>query len=273
MFRLLSTLIFLGVLAFAGWWVWNNVPEVRAFVEKHLDTSSVQTLEVRHTAEQIMGQREQELLNDPQHTYLRPALLFSPYLLMEVKYTNSAGQTREGVILWGLEDGEMVLDTETWERTHGFQDCINSRATRSEFRVLNALAKGALTREKLADQLRIDPDLLDNHLESCRQKQLIVQKGGLYRLHLEKPKLAVEPQTKLKQALVTKPSARSSRSPRRYSKAEIELVAQSAFGSDFAIRSSKEVFLPIYSIVVQNPDGTRLTSYWNALNGQRVSAS
>jgi hypothetical protein len=57
---------------------------------------------------------------------------------------------------------------------------------------------------------------------------------------------------------------------KRYSKSDIEKNAKAVFGADFTIRNSKEVFLPVYSIEVLNPDGSVLTTYWNALSGQRM---
>lgn len=248
---------------------------MRNFVESHLDHQGFHTLEVRHTADQIMQAHQHELLKDSEHTYLRPTLLFQPYLLMEVKYTAKSGATSEGVMLWSLENGEMVTDASSWEMTHGFEDCINAKATRNDFRVLSTLAdnRGTLRRDALADRLHVDLDMLDSWLDSCRQKKLIVQSGGNYRLHFESPRLNVDPETRLRIPLVTKPYKHAERISRRYSISQIESLAQSAFGNDFTIRNSKEVYLPVYSIVVQNPDGTRLTSYWNALNGKPLEKS
>ncbi len=273
MFRLLSTLLMLSAFSTGGYWVWKNVPQVRAFVEEHIDTSSFHTLEVRHTAQQIMETRSLELLRDDQHTFLKPSLLFYPYLLLEVKYTDSNHQTREGVILWGLDDGEMVIDASTWEKTHGFQDCIVARANRNDFRILNALAKkrSPMRRDQLSDALHVETDLLDQWLDRCREKKLVVQSGGNYRLHFERPKLQVKPQTHLNDWLVTKPYKNAEKVPKRYTVGQVESIAQAAFGNDFTIRNKKEVFLPVYSIIVQNPDGSRFTSYWNALNGQRLA--
>jgi hypothetical protein len=59
---------------------------------------------------------------------------------------------------------------------------------------------------------------------------------------------------------------------KRYRSSQIETIAKAAFGNDFAIRKTTEIFLPVYSIVVQNPDGSQMTTYWNALNGKRLLA-
>ena len=82
----------------------------------------------------------------------------------------------------------------------------------------------------------------------------------------------VIPETKLEHCLVTKPTKKAIRVKRRYRPAQIEAIARAAFGNDFAVRKTTEIFLPVHSIVVQNPDGTKMTTYWNALNGKRLSA-
>ncbi len=252
---------------------WNHLGPMRTKVEEFFSGTTFQTLEVRHTADSIMDAHRKELLKDTDHVFLEPTLKFIPYLLMDVKYTRNMDKTGEGVILWGLVDGEMVINTSTWEKTHGFTDCITSNATRQEFRIINALASrgGSWDREGLSKFLNLENHILDTWVDSCRKKSLIVQTGNSYRLHLQDPKLTVIPETKLEHWLVTKPTKHAQRIKRRYRPAQIELIAKAAFGGDFAIRKTSEIFLPVYSIVVQNPDGSQMTTHWNALNGKRFS--
>ncbi len=255
-----------------GYWSWNYQPKVRTQIEDLLSSSTFQTLEVRYSAESIMDAHRKELLKDNEHVFLEPTLKFVPYLLMDVKYIRTSDKTGEGIILWGLVDGEMVINTGTWEKTHGFTDCIASNATRQEFKIINALASrgGSWDRDGLSKFLNIENNILDTWVDSCRKKSLIVQNGNTYRLHLQNPKLQVIPETKLDQWLVTKPTKHALRVKKRYRASQIENVARAAFGHDFAIRKTAEIFLPVYSIVVQNPDGSQMTTYWNALNGKRL---
>ncbi len=264
-------LMFLVLMA-GGYWTWNYQPKVRAKVEDLFSSDSFQTLEVRFSAESIMDAHRKELLKDADHIFLEPTLKFVPYLLMDVKYNRTTDKTAEGVILWGLVDGEMVINSATWEKTHGFTDCITSNATRQEFKIINALAArgGSWDRNGLSQFLNIENNVLDTWVDSCRKKSLIVQSGNTYRLHLQNPKLQVIPETKLDQWLVTKPTKHALRVKRRYRASQIENTARAAFGHDFAIRKTTEIFLPVYSIVVQNPDGSQMTTYWNALNGKRL---
>ncbi|MBX7067161.1 MAG: hypothetical protein K1X28_08020 [Parachlamydiales bacterium] len=264
-------LMFLVFVA-GGYWTWTYQPKVRTKIEDLLSSSTFQTLEVRYSAETIMDAHRKELLKDTDHVFLEPTLKFIPYLLMDVKYNRSTDKTGEGIILWGLVDGEMVINTGTWEKTHGFTDCIASNATRQEFKIINALASrgGSWDRDGLSKFLNIENNILDTWVDSCRKKSLIVQNGNTYRLHLQNPKLQVIPETKLDQWLVTKPTKHALRVKKRYRATQIENIARAAFGHDFAIRKTTEIFLPVYSIVVQNPDGSQMTTYWNALNGKRL---
>ncbi len=262
------------VLIGGAYWTWNYQPKVRTKIEELLSSATFQTLEVRYSAESIMEAHKKELLKDTEHVFLEPTLKFVPYLLMDVKYIRAHDKTGEGVILWGLVDGEMVINTGTWEKTHGFTDCIASNATRQEFKIINALAShgGAWDRDGLSKFLNLENNILDTWVDSCRKKSLIVQNGNTYRLHLQNPRLQVIPETKLDQWLVTKPTKHALRVKKRYRSTQIENTARAAFGNDFAIRKTTEIFLPVYSIVVQNPDGSQMTSYWNALNGKRLVA-
>ncbi|HRW58588.1 MAG TPA: hypothetical protein P5048_03080 [Chlamydiales bacterium] len=272
--RYLSFILTTILLAASLFWTWQNVPEVRG-VTSDLLAGKLHTLEIRHSAQAIMERHKRDLLKDSEHSFLEPDLRFHPYLLMEVKYSQTADKTGEGVILWSLTDGEMVINTTTWEKTHGFTDCLSAGADKNDFKFINALASkgGSADRETLSEMLSVENEILDIWVESCRKKNLIVQKGNTYRLHLQSPKMQVKPETKLDQWLVTKPTKHAKKIARRFRPSQIEMIAKSAFGNDFAIRKTTEIYLPVYSIIVQNPDGSQMTTQWNALNGQKLSNS
>lgn len=257
----------------SAYWLWSTHPSVRNKTLDVLKPQSYQTLEVRYSAESIMETHKKELLKDAKHSFLEPSLLFHPYLLMEVKYSRSQEKTGEGIILWSLVDGEMVIDSNSWEETHGFTDCIRAGADKEDFKIINALAStgGFMDREALQKHLNLEDEILDNWLDATRKKNLIVQSGNNFRLHLQNPKLQVAPETKLNQFLVTKKFNNASRIPQKYRTGQIEYTARAAFGNDFTIRKTTQIFVPIFSITVQNPDGSQMTTYWNALNGKRLS--
>lgn len=272
--RILFTLISLCAAGYGLWWLSSTQPEVKSKVQEILNTGSLNTLEIRYTANQIMEANRNRLLKDNRHRYLQSSMKFYPYLLLEVKYAVSDTKTREGVILWDLNDGEMVIDTKQWEKTHGFGDCINANIDIHEFKIINTLVHkgGSTDREALIKTLHVENDILDSWIESCRRKKLIVQSGNRYRLHLENPNLKIIPTTKLDERLVTKPQRNSDRVSSRYSLSQIEKMTRAAFGNEFAIRKMTDIYLPVHCIVVQNPDGSIHTSLWNALNGKRLQA-
>lgn len=271
--RLLVVIVIAAAIG-GSWWLWNNHHQFRDTIEHYVENGEFMTLEARYTADAIMDSHRKELLVDDQYTFQEPTLKFYPYLLIQAKYVQSDKKTREGAVLWSLTDGEMVLDTETWEKTHGFEDAINAGATRNDFKIMHALAKnGTLTRTQLQNELHLEADIFSPWIESAADKHLIIVSGDEVQLHLQNPKILVIPQTKIKQAFVTKPNSRTQRTDKQYSRNQIEKIVQAAFGPTFTIRKMTEVFLPVYSISVLNPDGSVLTSNWNALTGQQILSS
>jgi hypothetical protein len=191
---------------------------------------------------------------------------------MEVKYAASSKKTQESLILWDLCDGEMVLETKGWEKTHGFGDCLLAGTDRQEFKVIHFLTKkgGRCDREAIMKHLHLESSFLDPLIETLRQKQLIVFSGSSYRLHLQEPVLSTTPETKINERLVTKTWKNTHKISKRFSLSQIECLSKAAFGDDFAIRHTCDVYLPVHSISVQNPDGSIHTSLWNALNGKQI---
>ena len=177
------------------WWLNSTHPEIRTHIEEYINSGSFPTLEVRYTAAQIMETHRRDLLKDNRHRFLEPQLKFYPYLMLEVKYNLSENKTREGVILWDLRDGEMVVDTRAWDKTHGFGDCINARHAAHEFKIINTLAKkgGSIDREGC---LRRSTSKMKSSMggsTAAGRKELIVQAGNRYRLHLQNPRLQNDP--------------------------------------------------------------------------------
>ena len=273
--KLLFFVITLIGAAVGGWWVTTRHPEVVNKVENLINKGNLHTLELRFGANQIMHAHKKELLKDNKHEFLKPSVIFYPYLLMEVKYSVSDHYTGEGVILWDLIDGEMVTNTRDWEKTHGFGDCLKTHATKEEFKIINILARklGSVDREALSKTLRVENEILDAWVDSCRRKKLIVQSGNKYRLHLQRPRFNVLPETKLDNKLVTQPIKKASRLASHFSPAQVIRMTRSAFGDDFSIRKTTLVYLPVHRIPIKNPDGSIHTSHWNALNGRLLDQS
>lgn len=265
-------LIIIGIVIVGGAWLaWNSSPDLRDLVSQYVDNSDINSLEAQYSPEEIMKEHEKELLKDKSYSFRDPSVKYFPFLLLDVKYTQPDKKTKEGQLLWSLTDGEIILNTESWEKTHGFQDSLNANANRTDFRIMNAIArhKGVITIDELSKELHLDTETLDPWIESARQKQLIVQRGNQLQLHFENPKIAVLPESKINHWIVTKPSSLTQKGSRKYSKNQIERLSKAAFGNEFTIRDFKEIYIPVYSIEVQNPDGSTFVSLWNALTGEK----
>ncbi len=262
------------LLASAGWWAWQS-PRIANWKDQlfqYVDNRDILTWEVRFSPEHILEAHGEELLEKDNRVLQNTVVKYYPYLLLDVKYQENS-KSREGVLLWGLSDGEMVLDTHTWETTHGFRDCLECQATRNEFKVLQTLAKhsgGPLAIEQLHKDLNGEHEIVKGWIDSAKEKYLVVQKGNLLQLHFENPKLLVTPQTKVKQHLVSKPLGEGQKVAKTYGYSQITTMAKAAFGPEFHIRKEQEVFLPVYSLEILNGDGSIHTSEWNALTGHLI---
>ena len=270
MFRFITTVLFLGALVAGGWYLWDRFPIMRDLLEQKVHSREFRTLEIRYSADEIMKRYKHELLKGKGYSFLEPKLVFYPYLMMEMKFSRDNIFTEEGLLLWGLYDGEMVIDTGTWARSHGFEDCLIAHANKDDFKILRGILEmgNSIDRELLYKKFKAEPEIVDKWVSSCREKKLIVASGNKFRIHLQNPQIEVIPITNLAEPLVTQPTKAALKMKRRYSVSQIKHLTEIAFGNSFAIRKIEQVFLPVYQISIQNPDGSTRTTYWNALNGE-----
>src|ERR1700722_6767981 len=137
--KIKSFLTISSVIAFGAFslWVLKQNPNFQSVVEQYIDNGEILTFEARFTPEKIMELRGKELVGSGERTFHKAELKFDPYIMFDVKYTSMDKMTKEGVLLWSLTDGEMVIDCENWDKTHGFEDAINAQANRNDFKILN----------------------------------------------------------------------------------------------------------------------------------------
>ena len=271
--RFLYFIVLVAFIGFGSWWLFNNNTAVKQFVGEIGNDDQFLALEVRYSPDQIMEQNQEELLQTRHDEYGHPALTFHPYLLMEVKLNSPQRKQREGIMLWNLTNGELILDTNTWEATKGFSNVLSAGGEGHDVKVVKTLSErsNGMTREELMKALRIDADTFDDWIESAREKKLVIQRGNTFRLFNPQLHLQVTPQTRIHQWLVTKPYGHAKRAAKRYDEEQVQEMALAAFGPELKIRETKQVYLPVYSIPVKGRRGSVSTSQWNALNGQRMS--
>lgn len=254
--RIFSTLLTLGILGAGAWWADQHYPGLKYdLVDKAMSTD-VLAYEARFTSHHISKKAKNGT----------PHLVLAPYLQMQVKHAKFKNQTEETIILWDLTDGEMVLNTKTWEKTHGYGDCIATRASNYEFNIINQLATKGGRAE--INTLQRNDDHFMTWLEACKRKKLVIQKGTECRLHMKNPKLASCPATEgiLPIQITTKRTKK--RLVKRFTSIQVQKTAEAAFGEDFAIQHATEVWLPLYTVTTENADGTQQTVYFNGLTGK-----
>lgn len=271
--RLIWILLTLAGGGYGLWWYSDTQPSLKGKLEQLVQLRSVRGLEVRYGAEQIIEMHQKKLLKEKGSRIAESSLKFYPYLLLESKY-NSKNKSKESLLLWDLSDGEMVLQTKDWIKTHGFGDCIRAHVQNHEFRIMSTMARkgGTCDRSHLLEKLQIDSPMLEAWLRSCFKKNLIIETGDKYRLHLQNPRLTRVPETEIADRLITRTYKQAVRMPNQFSTSQIERMARTAFGPQFIIRKSTEVYLPVYCIVVQQPDGALQTHHINGLTGKPLGA-
>src|SRR5689334_11294491 len=152
--RFILLLIVAGVCYY---WVSGKADYLQESFLQYVESGDFLTFETRYSAEQLMQNHRKELLPTAQHIFHDPYLKFYPYLLMEVKYAVGDKATREGMLIWGQMDGEMVLDTESWETTHGFEDALKAGASRTDFKIIRELAQygRGMSKDQLQKALQV----------------------------------------------------------------------------------------------------------------------
>ncbi len=144
--RKLFLVLLLICASAGGYFLWKKPALMQVVTGKEF-----YTFKLKFTADKIMEAHKKDLLKVAGSTFSEPKISYFPYLLMEVKYTKGESETREGMLLWGLSDGEMVVDADLWTKTHGFEDCLMAGVNADDFKVLRTLAanSGALEKAKL----------------------------------------------------------------------------------------------------------------------------
>ncbi len=269
--RALYTILFLAFIAGGSWWIVTANP-MDGLAPNQDEDKRFLALEARYSPHQIMETHRDELLQHADDEFGNASLKFYPFILMEVRFSLADKRVREGVVLWSQESGEMIVDTDTWESTHGFSHGMLAGADGHDYKIVKALAANdnKMTRDELRRFLRVGADTLDDWTESALSRDLVTQHGNTLKLKQNGINIDVEPQTKIHQWLVTKPYSRAIRAPSRFAADQILETAGAHFGPQLTIKSHKEVYLPVYSISVQDKKGTERTTFWNALNGRRV---
>lgn len=241
------------------------------FIKNFLGLERIKSLEARYSFEDVVSR-----FGGVEDFGIKTELNFFPHLLMHVKYAREGlrSGTQEGVVLWSLVDGEMVLDTDSWECSKGFEDCLLFHADRKDFKILKALALlgGISSKESLRTLLELDGNNVEADIKQCCKKKLVFVSGSKIGLLFKSLKALQGSTTKLRSSLVSYSTPRKSRFyPREYSSDRVRNLAKMAFGDNFVIVKHETVFVPVYKISVKNESGASRSEYINAVNGMELN--
>lgn len=265
-------LLILVTVAAAGCGFWWFVDVPFPWKETMVNLAYLRTthsLEARYDMQQVVETQQKRLLKEKGARIVETSVKLYPYLLIEAKYT-AKKKTKEGLLLWDLSDGEVVLDIQNWTKTHGFGDCMHAHVEPMEFRIMMVLARngGACDRKQLQDKLEVDQKSLEGGLRSCSRKKLVQEAGDKFRLHIQNPRLIRVPKMEMGNKFPMNTNKQSNCVPKHFSSRQVEKMATMAFGTSFTVRKSTEVYLPVYHIVVKHANGVLQTHQINGLTGE-----
>lgn|GEM_PF-258105 len=272
--RSVLSLVSLVAVSYAGFWFWTQNPTLQdnilSFLHQQLHRDQQTILTERYSPENIIDQHKDRFAHQEPSVHT----IFAPYLLLDVKYSDEEQKTCEGLLLWSMTDGEVVLDAKDWTLSHGYADCIQAQLSSSEFSIINALAKSEhckLDVKLLRQSCDSSAEHFDATMEGCRRKKVVVVSGLQCRLHIASPHLTSVPVTYFPYTPLNRLGKINMLVPERFSKNQISTAAQNAFSEHFAIRDETKVYLPIYMIETQTALGSTEVTYWNSYNGKEMS--
>lgn len=188
-----------------------------------------------------------------------------PYLLMEVKFLDEKGLTKEALLLWDLHSGEQVIDTKSWEKTKGMGDCIKADLKENGLPLITYLAKfpKGTSKKHLRKHLQINDGELADLLSKYKRRNLLIENKEMARLHVDKPKLSTIPLTRDGGSLHLTSSFSGRLIAPHYRAREVEKFASHFFGPEFTVKFSREIYLPVYEIIANGE-----IVAWNSYNGK-----
>jgi hypothetical protein len=262
-------LLVFAALGCAGYYGYLHRNEVEEFLPSTEDT--IDTFENAVSPEEVLSRHAKSLLPTKQHVIGSTTLIFCPHLFLQIKYSPDGRTTIGSSMLWNLIDGELVVDTNSFDETQGFSDCLSSQAGADDFRILHLLSKrGALSKEQISQELGTDSQVVCDRIDDLHKRHLVIVANDIVRIHVESPLLKIDPSTAITRPLVQRKITKSDKLSPLFSKKDIEYLVKSAFGQDVAIRTSRFVFVPLYEVQIQNPDGSIRKTFWNAVSGKEL---
>ncbi|WP_213358129.1 hypothetical protein [Chlamydiifrater phoenicopteri] len=232
-------------------------------------------IERSYSPEQVI----ENFKNRNQDLYLEQC--FFPYLLLKARYQrenpsrNGDYEILEGALLWSLVNGEVVMDTETWNCSQGFRECLISKADKHDMLIMQTLIAlgGSANKEYLIERLSTRNFHVAKSIKNCHRKKLIFVQGDRVGIPFRKFQPLNNCMMTMNRSLVSliKPKGAIMISE-RHSEDDVRSLASKVFGKNFYVIDMQKVFVPAYKITTKGIDGSQRIEYINAINGKRLEA-
>ncbi|RDB31734.1 hypothetical protein [Candidatus Similichlamydia laticola] len=196
---------------------------------------------------------------------------FVPYLKLRANHIQESLSVESGVILWSLRDGEMVLNTKTWGKTHGLGDCLRARVNAKELQLLRFVSqqeRHTIALSRLQNIFRQQGEKqTELALESCIDKGLLVRQGSHVMLYFHNPIWPSLPYTQENRLIAwTSLERRQTIQAMFHAENVLPFIEQLFVGKQLRVRSYQIVFLPIYRLLFKWKGETQ-SLYLNGITG------
>ncbi|WP_108623957.1 hypothetical protein [Candidatus Similichlamydia epinepheli] len=207
----------------------------------------------------------------PQAILLEMKRELIPYIELKVKYSPKPLTTEEKMALWSLHNGEMVVSTKTWQKTHGLGDCLRGKVGVEEMRLLKELVRKRrpTSLDQLIKQTHTPEEMKQASLivDRCLEKGLLIKKNSLLQIHIKQPKWPNKPFTDTNRSLSYAPCDNFLAFRAQFSDKEIARLMEVLFeDQQLKVQSYRMIFVPIYLMMFEQK-GERKTIYLNGLTG------
>jgi hypothetical protein len=258
----LLTIAFMTSMAFL---IWLGSGSISNYFQNY--EYSFCSIEERVSVENIIKKQRSSIIKNSKYNLMEPTKEYYPFALAHVKYLKSDGQTEEGQILWGLANGEMVLDTSSWSMSKGFADCLRANVNANELKIITEIIENGVDRSTMSIEALERKCKNKSALESCLNKRIVQIHNENYALHINKPTFPSVPFTNIRESMVTKKEKKPIFITKKYRLDDIQILLQNLFGNNLTVHSIETIYLPVHAVHVENPDKSIRTHRFNGVNG------
>ncbi|MCK5787866.1 MAG: hypothetical protein KAH32_02615 [Chlamydiia bacterium] len=183
---------------------------------------------------------------------------YYPHLLVYVRHFDANKTPHDLVQIWDMSDCEIVLNTETWQKTHGIEDLNASCRQENAYRIAEALSRaGKATTKELSDSTGIPTQKIYQAMSSDKNSRVFINNKNIMSMSIPHSSLPEVPHTisrsnKSFNTAQTTISSSNLRAKEYTQKDIIRLFSYKIFGDRILYLKSKLVYIPKTTFVTRS---------------------